>query len=225
MANKNNKIQINLKSLPSSCRDVVDHTLETAKKHHYIIELRDSQFVYCDEATQTFPVEGYIDPISRKIVVAAGRSFKKWVPVFVHESCHLDQKIENVDVWNNVMYKGEDAGFLVDEWIEQKRELGKTDLFRCVKRVQAVEHDCETRTLQKFEQFNLPFDPIVYAQQSNAYIWFYTFVRKERVWHPPGNTPVYLKPEVYQLMPEQLMNINKYSRMPKPVFEAYQENL
>lgn len=218
---KRDIIEVNVKKLPESCRKLVRDSRALAKKRGFVIHLLNTEFIYCDEENQKFPVEGFIQDLApKKIVVACGRSIDKWISTLAHEVGHLDQYIEQSPAWTGTSYKGMDLVTRIDDWIDGKCEIKPETLKNYITRIQTLEHDCEIRALEKISEYNLPIDPDLYTQQANAYVWFYTYVRHARVWHKEGK-PVYQEKRVYQHMPKQMMELHEYSSMPREIKQAY----
>lgn len=149
-------------------------------------------------------VGGYFCDKPPTLAVAIGKPWEEWLPVFVHEGCHMDQWSERATCWvNNTLSDGQEAVEWLDEWCAGTRELSVSDLQHALKVAQAVEMDCEDRVLQKIEEFNLPLDKESYAQKSNAYVHFYTHMIKTKKWYPPNRAPYELE-EVWKSAPTSL---------------------
>lgn len=117
------------------------------------------------------------------LACAIGMPISKWLPLLVHESCHLDQWVEGDKLWTN-----SNIISVVDEWLDGK-EIHPATLRKAFKASKAVELDCEKRSLKKIKAYNLPLDSKTYIQKANAYVLFYNYVLKYRKWSKPGNPP------------------------------------
>ena len=126
---------------------------------------------------------------SHKLVVATKKPIKEWLPILVHESCHLDQYIENPN-----KFVEDDC---IDRWLNGEKVYDK-DIRKGISASKRLELDCEKRTVRKIKKYNLPIDVKEYIQKSNLYIHFYNWVYLNRRWVPKGKT-LYTKP-LYSLM-------------------------
>jgi hypothetical protein len=126
-------------------------------------------------------VSGYFDPNTKTLAVAAGR--KDWLEVLVHESCHMDQFLDPNSIWHSGGVEAVDQYF---DWMSGKdvREFKEQVLLAGL-----LELDCESRTVTKIEQFNLPIDIKTYIKKANAYTQFYLYSISTRKWHEPSNKP------------------------------------
>ena len=151
---------------------------------------------------------GYFSPGDGKnepptLAVATGRGAKEWLPVFVHESCHLDQWMENSKIWKK--YAELD---ILDEWVYGKK-FDKNILNKSTKNSINLEVDCEKRTVKKIIEWNLPIDIDEYIQRSNAYVMFYNYVKKVRKWSDPDKTPFRNK-RIFKHMPKTWLDNYHY---------------
>jgi hypothetical protein len=119
---------------------------------------------------------GYFD--GHLLVTAAGPPETDWVPVFVHESCHMDQAVENDSLWDPAGKALEDF----DSWISYKTVLTEAQQFHMIETIQDLERDCEKRTIKKIKKYNLPIDIDEYGRLSNIYLYSYEFMRQKQRW-------------------------------------------
>lgn len=158
----------------------------------------------------------FVDKPNVVLACAVGKDVSLWLPILVHESCHMDQWIEQAPQWvNGIMPDGREAIDTVVEWIhgtDHPMEL----VADCLGRSREVELDCEMRTAKKIRQFDLPINVEEYIQRSNSYILFYNFMKTSRKWYTPGKEP-YNTPDVWKNAPTDFTG--DYSQL-SPKLEA-----
>lgn len=132
--------------------------------------------------------------------IAVAKKNKHWLSVLVHESCHLDQYLEGSDLWDRESVFGNN---ILDAWL-----LGKqvSHLRKAINRIQALELDCEKRSIWKIGYYDLPINTITYIQKANAYILYYNYVYETGIWKPGS----YDDPEVYLNFPTRFMSERYY---------------
>lgn len=127
-----------------------------------------------------FKCGGYFCAEGRKLAVA--RKNSNWVMILLHEYCHLLQWLENCEEWAN------SNKFRIDyisAWLSN-RYVRKSKLDDVFYKTMALEHDCEKRRIDylikmKVSKFKIKQE----IQKSNAYILFYLYVKKNRIWNLP----------------------------------------
>jgi len=116
---------------------------------------------------------GEDDQTKGELVVVKEISKEKFFEVLVHESCHMDQWIENCDVWKN--YNAECAE-KISLWARGKIDLRKSESNKYMTDFIQMELDCEKRTIKKTKKYKLPIDTKKYIQKVNAFLLFYPAV-------------------------------------------------
>lgn len=147
------------------------------------------------------PCAGYFDEKIPKLAVATGKPFEEWIEILVHEYCHLNQFVENTDIWNDRNIDDVDSSAVLDLWLNHRVEMNPDQLLSCVLKIIDVEKDCEQRVVKLISELNLPIDPVLYAKKSNAYVLGYHAVKNQRRWFKAGKGP-YSNKEVVQAMPD-----------------------
>lgn len=129
-----------------------------------------------------FLTSGYFDSsLKRKtgeLAVGTARSINTWLPVLVHESCHLDQWAEKTDLWKeseNMYYN------IFDDWLMGKK-CNVKKAYQCIDTLKNLELDCEKRTIAKIQKYKLPIDIKECIQKANCYIFFYNRLKTTRKW-------------------------------------------
>lgn len=137
------------------------------------------------------------------LTVATGKRLKHWLPIFVHESCHMEQWMESHKSWEDL-----EKLDVMDEWLSGK-DFDKKTLNKSIKNSINIESDCEKRTIQKIKDWELPIDIDEYIQKANAYILFYNYVKKVRRWSSPHKSP-YKNKRIYKHMPKKWLDNYHY---------------
>lgn len=113
---------------------------------------------------------------TRRLAVATGCSDEAWLGILLHEYCHVTQWFEDIPLWRN--YRGE-----MWDWLAGKRIK---DPAKAVRSVQALEEDCERRTIRLIWELNAPVDIERYSRAANAYLHFHNVMMDRRRWYRPG---------------------------------------
>jgi hypothetical protein len=141
----------------------------------------------------------------RELAIATKKPFSQWLPVLIHESCHMDQYLERSPIWNVTrMHKGNDAFSILDSWVNGK-EYAPSTIIRAINAVVELEKDCEKRAIMKIEELRLPIKRSIYVKKANAYIMSFVMLYRFRRWYPIGMEPYRIK-RVWGNMPNQLIS-------------------
>jgi hypothetical protein len=151
-------------------------------------------------AEDTIECSGYFDEES--LVVATGKGADDWLPILLHESCHLDQFIEKVPIWKD----GESSIDCIDAWLCGKN-FSKKKIIKHIQSVINLELDCEKRTAKKIVMYDFDIDITLYIQRANAYIFSYWATFRDRQWFkfPYNNV------EIYSNMPDRFLTQEEYN--------------
>lgn len=152
---------------------------------------------------------------SGKFIMGIKKPQKEWLPIFVHESCHLDQWLEN-----KKKFISGDGIELIDEWLNGKN-VNKKNLKAAIEKSKKLELDCEKRSVIKIKKYNLPINESVYIQMANSYMYFYNWVFENRKWVAQGKT--LFRKEIYSLAPKE-WQLN-YNTTPKNLNSAFNKYL
>ena len=185
----------------------VEHTLDEWK-----VEFRVSPGaqVFTGEDNTGLGCSGFFaDRPQVVLAVAVGKPQDEWVSILAHEFSHACQWREQAHVWNDLFDdwgRGtEEASEAIDGWLEGHHNWDTSTLYDVISRARAVELDCEIRTLNLIEQFQLPIDSQEYAQKANAYVYFYNHLAQTRQWYPEGGAP-YQNKEVWSCAPTSMIH-------------------
>lgn len=195
-----NDIQVDLKSLPIDVRKFVRSEIKIANDNEIGVKLLNKRHAWMDGVR----VNGYFCDATPELVVACYKKTNEWLEIFVHESCHRDQFIENARVWTRTI-NGYDATTLLWQWLDKTIELTPEKLNTVVQHVLEIELDCERRAARKIRRFNLPIDLDEYIKKANAYVYFYKVLEETRLWYDKGRSPMHC-PAVWKQMPNHFNN-------------------
>lgn len=156
-------------------------------------------------------VSGYFD--GGKLVVAGGGEVDHWLGILVHESCHMDQCLEDSRIWREVDPYLEG----VDVWLNGGRPRLKESPF---KKVVELELDCERRAIRKIKKYRLPLDIELYAQKANAYLFSYEITRRTRKWFAYP----YKKEWIFSGMPTKLLPLSSYIKRDHRLLGLFEKN-
>ena len=188
-----------LLTAPDNLRRFLEDTKKTASQHGV-------EFVFSGEAkvpyaTSELLVSGYfVDRPQIQLAVATGKPQEDWLAILLHESCHMDQWIEQAPAWTQVFVEEREAVDWIDEWVGGRNDL-PLPLGELIDRSRNVELDCERRTVEKILRYGLPIDTKVYTQKANSYVFFYNHLVKTRAWYPGDDAP-YDNPSVWSAAPD-----------------------
>lgn len=165
-----------------------------AKKYNIKLELNDDKFVTISDEIKC---SGYFEEKFKHtpglLTTATGKPINMWLPVLVHESCHMDQWEEKSPIWKE--YQSSDTG-IIDLWLAGKR-VNSEKVYKALDISRDMELDCEQRAVNKIIKFDLPIDITEYIQKANCYIFFYNYLKISKKWSLPGNSP-YNNPNIYK---------------------------
>ncbi len=150
------------------------------------------------------------------LAAATGKPINTWLPILVHESCHMDQWYEKIPIWKEL--EKHDT-IIIDEWLEGKRKV-KSKLFKAIDVTRDMELDCEKRAVKKILKFNLPIDIGEYIQKANCYIFFYNYLKITRRWSQPENSP-YSNNKIYKNALKDWYS--DYNEIPPDLLKAFKK--
>jgi len=147
-------------------------------------------------------VSGFYNDEPKEFAVGMAKPQSEWLEVYAHEFCHFKQAREKVKVWtSNVSDK-------LDDWLEKKIMLTKSELRKVLNACKDVELDCEYRTVDMIRKYQL--DNVInierYCQKANCYVLYYNVVGIMKEWY---KRPPYEFPELIDMMPKKLITNHK----------------
>lgn len=213
-----NVLQYDRKKITPQQQKYIDDTVKKANKHGFRVHLIQKRYVSFGDNSK---VNGYVSDDGNVLAVATARPVRQWFSTFVHESCHMDQAIENAQVWQNLKINNHhDATDIVFMWLDGVCELNKDQLNSYTHKAAMVELDCEKRASKKIVDYNFDYDISEYIRRANAYVFFYLMLRKTRKWYTIGKEPYSIK-EIWSEMPNHFQN--DYTRLPAKYRKLYEK--
>lgn len=181
-------------------KNFLDYAFAECEKKGFKIIFSNSKFVLLDECN----CSGFFDEAGKQIQIATQKPFKEYFPIFVHEFCHFKQWSEKEPLYTGITTQGKDMW----DWLEGE-ELPIRELRKSIKSYQLMEFDCEKRTVQMMDKFNLSIDKSLYIKTANTYILYYSTLEQTREWY---KTPPYKFQEIVDLMPDTFVKCLKPSK-------------
>jgi hypothetical protein len=137
----------------------------------------------------------------KTLAVSTKKKEEEWVPILIHESCHMDQFLDKTSIWVD----SSDPIENLDKWLSGKR-IGKERLIKSIHCAIILELDCEVRAVDKFVKYNISFDKDIYIQKANAYLLSYWATYRDKKWYPFP----YQNKKIYEKMPKTFLSKNEY---------------
>lgn len=180
-------------------------------------------FLEIEMGDTNIPCSGFFsgdnDGETPELAVAIGGDMEQWLPVLVHESCHMDQWHEKSPLWESD--NGDDPTSMIDEWISRSIEYDKKTINHMFKSTIALELDCEKRSVEKIKKYDLPINIDTFIQKANAYLMFYLFCKKHRKWNSSKTSP-YMNSISTKLSKNWYPS---YTKLPKEIEQLFINNL
>jgi len=142
---------------------------------------------------------GWFDPVKKELHCAFPNKIQsKYVEILIHESCHLDQWIENTKYWNLEVINNS----LNTLWETLKGKKVKNLKFH-LRNVQMMEAECEKMAIEKIKFYDLGIDINKYTQKANSYLLFYTLLIETKKW---TDYPPYKYGVIWRKMPIKILS-------------------
>lgn len=126
----------------------------------------------------------------------------KYVELLVHESCHMDQFINQTPKW--VKEQDNDSLSIFWEWLKNPTKI---NINQHLLNVQLMEAECEQLSIQKIIDLDLGINIQQYIQKANSYLLFYTVLKETKKW---CDYPPYKFKEIWKQMPSDKI-LQKFS--------------
>jgi hypothetical protein len=133
--------------------------------------------------------------VSEKEFVCAYGS-DNFLEILVHESCHLDQLVEESPIWFHKDICGENCNIWDVDWGEKHPRK----YLKAFKKICELEVDCDIRAIEKIKKYKLPIDIEEYTISSNIYHACYYYFHKYKCFYKMGKKPCD-DPDLIKLFP------------------------
>lgn len=185
------------------------------------------KYLFPETAEVSYPgsenmmVSGYFaDKPEPLLACAIGKPVEQWFEILVHESCHMDQWIEQGEVWDDLYLNGHDCDKEMDEWLSGK-EFTEEEAAYFIRIMQTLEIDCEKRAIEKIKHLNLSIDITNYIKKANSYLFFYTVMLQTKKW---CDIAPYNIPEIVEMMPDYFFDEDEqYHQISNALLVLYKE--
>ena len=147
----------------------------------------------------------FVDTPTPQLIVACKKPEVEWIPTLIHESCHMDQWVEQTQEWAACKVGAIDKMELIQLWIAGYVELNSNQLDDYIRCLRNIELDCEKRAVAKINKYNIGINVNEYIQRANAYVMFYNVLMQTRKWYTPGLEPYNIE-EIWRNMPNTWLN-------------------
>lgn len=205
-------IDININRLPSNIKSFVQLIINTCKDYNVPLSMLKTDAVKCPP--ENIECAGFFDSDPLHFAIACKGHYNIWLGTFVHESCHLDQWLEDSEFWTLPNFDGNPL-VIFDKWITNSLEISEETKKLIIDFLVNLELDCEQRTITKIKKYNLPINLSRYMQKSNAYVWSYRLIGETRNWE---YSSIYSVPKVWKSMPNHFDN--DYTLLPNYIRES-----
>lgn len=193
-------------------KEFIKHVRRVCKEYNVKFLLKNTKKI---KISDNIFCGGYFEDFSKKKgVLACAAKNKDYLLLLVHEFSHMEQWIEQTQVWKNAKHSGS-----IDEWLDGKSIC---NINSKIDKVKMLELDCERRALENIKKFNLPIDLKIYAQKANSYILFYNYIKETRKWSKPGKAPYSeVNRNLFEKCPSKIMNDKYYEKIPTRVYRLF----
>lgn len=142
-----------------------------------------------------------------EFIVTTKHPSKHFLGVFAHESCHMDQFLEQTDLWNDPSINNH--GDVLVDYLKGIRK-NKTKLVEdYTKGSLRLELDCEQRTSDKIIKYELSLNLDDYIRRSNVYLYSWRYFLDLRCWYDNHHKP-YDDEEILAAMPTHFLKFDEY---------------
>lgn len=141
------------------------------------------------------------EAVKGRLTIATGGEKQIWLEVFLHETCHLDQRQERpqwFDSRDKLVTK-------LDQWLSNEKGIDIS--WDEVAKIVELEYDCEKRAIQKIKDFGLPINVEEYSQKANSYLASYTKTFKDRKW----DSAPYTDPKRWKSYDKELLPLEHFT--------------
>ncbi len=170
--------------------------LETKCKEYGVkLVLYDMKFIESDGDK----FGGWFDADNKELHCAFPDKIQtKYVELLVHESCHMDQWIENTKYW--AIERRNNS--LTEVWKILKGEKVNKLKYH-LRNVQMMEAECEKMSIEKIKDYDLGINIERYAMKANSYLLFYSVLVETKKW---TDYPPYKFKDIWRGLPDKILS-------------------
>lgn len=146
---------------------------------------------------------GWFCPVKKELHCSfPSKLSTKYVELLIHESCHMDQFINQTPKW--VIEQSNESLSVFWDWLKSDK---KFNIDKHLKNVQLMEAECEQLSIQKIVDLELGINTSQYIQKANSYLLFYSVLKETKKW---CDYPPYRFKEIWKQMPSDKI-LQKFS--------------
>lgn len=190
----------------------IEDIKKKAKKHGVEVIIRNNPLVKL-EGEEVY-CAGFFCSETKQLVVGKQPKEADTIGLLAHESCHMDQWIEDNFLWEKLAI-GYDLFF---SWVEGHKIIKREHLEEAIQDIIRLEKDCEQRAIKKMLKYNIKIDYDKYRRRANAYLYAYLFFLEKKAWIPK----IYDKQEVWAEAPARFPK--EYKKIPIKLYRKFQKS-
>jgi len=142
-----------------------------------------------------------------QLAVATNRENHEEFGIFIHESCHMDQWLEQTELWLQPVLNGPED--IMAQYTTGKRTRKTKVVKSYLQAMLKLEIDCEIRALEKIKKYNLSIPLDDYARKANCYMYSYRSFYETSLWHKRPHVPS-KDPVIMAQMPTEILTFKEY---------------
>lgn len=193
--------------IPDAYSQLIEDTIRLARQHHIDVCFEQEERTFSCE--MNIGAVGYFDSGTGRLAVCITEG---WLETFVHESCHMEQYLNDTVLWNRLS----EGVIKFNQYCTGEIKLSNEELYDVIQLVIASELDCEKRVVAKIKKYKLPIDIKEYKQRINTYLYTYLTFLKTYTWYDH-----YMVKEVYSLAPARFQK--EYRKVPVKLLAAMEK--
>ena len=186
----------------------IQDTRKTARENGIKVRFEKKKELF--DKGDVFTFAGYFWEHKQVLAIATNHPKETWLPILIHESCHMDQYLKDKYMWEKC-----NPGFQIfDSWAGCNAIIKREVLEEAVQDIIRLELDCERRTIAKIKKYNLDIiDLKKYIKTANINLYSYLFtLETKRMINNHDN------PELLAAAPSILKK--SYTKVPRRLFRA-----
>lgn len=177
----------------------IDQLKKDCKSNQIGLFLYDQKFII-DDGNK---FGGWFCPVKKELHCSFPNKLQtKFVELLIHESCHMDQFLNQTPKW--VKEQNNDSLSIFWEWLKNPTKI---NINQHLLNVQLMEAECEQLSIQKIIDLDLGINIQQYTQKANSYLLFYSVLKETKKW---CDYPPYRFKDIWQQMPSDKI-LQKFS--------------
>lgn len=142
---------------------------------------------------------GWFCPVKKQLHCSFPNKLQtKFVELLIHESCHMDQFLNQTPKW--VKEQNNDSLSIFWEWLKNPTKI---NINPHLLNVQLMEAECEQLSIQKIIDLDLGINTQQYTQKANSYLLFYSVLKETKKW---CDYPPYKFKDIWRGLPDKILS-------------------